>query len=147
MYDPQILKLYLGEMHSDKKSLIKHFLKRFPLLYSVIRRLYKMVSNSNNKDLPKRSLITRLKMRLLPPSSKSFHEKTDTIEFILNEHSKELLNMKQRLEWTDGVVRRAFQESNAAFWGIYQNGNYPDQVLNEFNRCKDMKNILLHYIY
>lgn len=148
VYDPQILKLYLGEMHCDKKSLIKHFLKRFPLLYSVIRRLYKMVSNSNNRELPKRSLITRLKMRLLPPSSKSFHEKTDTIEFILNEHSKELLNMKQRLEWTDGVVRRAFQASNAAFWGIYQNGNYPDPVLNEFNRFKDYeKYIASLYIF
>lgn len=140
VFNQNILESYLGEVKYDFKTETKLRLKKYPKFYLLLRRFYRFLFRKDVEIPHRRSLFTRIKMRIFPPSSKSFHENIQGVQRQLNQQQDMLSNLAKQshvlqtqMIWTDEVVRRLFQENQAGFWGIYQ--CIPKESLrNEFVR-------------
>ena len=128
VYNQQILEQLLGKIKLDFKTKAKVQLKDYPGLYQKLRCLYRAITRKDNQ-IPKKpqdkSFLDRLKMRLLPPSSRSFHNRMNRLEEQLNwqkdllwRQNEELRIQSQQLSWIDNLNRRIIQENNAGFFGL-----------------------------
>lgn len=142
IFDQDILERYLGEVKYDFRTETKLRLKTCPKVYNFLRKIYRWLFRKDKAIPEKYSLPVRLKMRLFPPSSKSFHGKMDMLETQIGQQRDMLSHMEnqtqiieRRIGWMDEVVRRLFRENQAGFWGIYE--NLPvDEFRNELCRKK-----------
>lgn len=133
VYDQKILEDYLGKADISFKSTVKAKLNRFPKLYSVIRKIYRALFRNSEREIKRESFVKKIKMRLLPASSKSFHKRLDAIEKILNWQNDQISFLQKSVVWADAVIRRTFQANQAAFWKIFS--LFPNEErMNEFKR-------------
>lgn len=128
VYETNLLEKYFEKPELDLKVEVKSQLKNYPWLYERIRKIYRRIikKEEQNTGEKKASLLCRIKMRLLPPSSKSFHARLDELEKRLDSMTAQLqhqinvsLMNEKRIMWCDEIVRRGLLENGAGFLGIY----------------------------
>ncbi|MCM1219984.1 MAG: glycosyltransferase [Lachnospiraceae bacterium] len=140
VFDQSLLEQYLGEVKYDFKTEAKLRLKKYPKIYQYLRKFYRWVFRKDTTIPHEYSLLTRIKMRILPPSSKSFHKKMDEAQSLLEQQQAMISQVAEqnrvlqfKIDWMDKVLRRMFQENQAGFWGLYQ--KLPEGTLrNELSR-------------
>jgi len=129
VYNDELLQKYLGVVKLDLKTDTKLRLKKYPWLYEKVRAVYRWLFKKDDQ-IPKtpseHSLLARIKMRLLPPSSRSFHvrmaqleEKIDGQGVIIRQQMDKSYMQEQRIIWVDELIRRLMMENSAGFWGLY----------------------------
>lgn len=122
VYNPKRLAEVLGlspeALRSGTLYSVKKKLKKAPKFYELLRKTKQFIFG--DKKIGKRSLFTRVKMRLLPPSSKSFYAKMELLEAMLADNkgsisqvSEKISFVEQRVIWSDEVVRRLLVEESA----------------------------------
>lgn len=136
IYDQTLLEKSLGEINLGLKTETKLKLNRFPHLYAIAKKIYHLFFKPETRF----SVFTRIKRCLLPPSSKSFHNRMNFVESQMNRQMDMLVNLTSQLEqqrrqaiWTDEVVRRSYQETQAGFWAMCYRDTDP-VLSNQFYR-------------
>ncbi len=90
-YDHERLKKYFdSNLEVNFKNRIKYKLNNYPLFYRIVKNIYKffktitnrLSTNSIEKNIGEKnmSIFKKIKMKLFPPSSKSFHNRMDDID-------------------------------------------------------------------
>lgn len=94
-YDQEKLKKYFdSNLEVNLKNKIKYKLNNHPLLFEIAKKIYKLsktiIKHSSKKSIENNigeknmSILKKIKMKLFPPSSKSFHNRIDDIDGKLN---------------------------------------------------------------
>ncbi len=109
VYDAEILKNYFGATHIDFSIQAKAKLQKHPILYRLAKKVYKIKDVFNKKgEKNGMSVFKKVKMALMPPSSRSFHsftesfvrngerhfQKLDHVQAILEKAHLDLLDLK-----------------------------------------------------
>lgn len=143
IFDQNILEKYLGEVKYDFKTETRIQLKKYPKIYQFVRKIYRFLLRKDDRLPQEYSLPVRLKMRIFPPSSKSFHNKINSLEAQIAQQREMLTHaayraesIERRIGWMDEVVRRLFRENQAGFWGVYKELP-PSELRNELCRREE----------
>jgi len=137
-YDEVDLERYLGQVDLGLKTKIKEGMKPYPRIYNVLRKLYRgfFRKDSIPQTVQSHSLAWRIKTRLLPPSSRSFHNRIQVLEDIQNRNT-DLINKQEVLIYgIDELIRRELWENRAGIWGLYcmESGACGPGLYEEFMR-------------
>ena len=151
-YNQEKLKKYFdSNLEVNFKNKIKYKLNKYPALFNIAKNCYNFYKNvinhenSNNKiknsGERKMSILKKIKMKLFPPSSKSFHNRMNDINEKLNIISDKMNNTERTFNYINDKVDYINERFNIIEEKIdllkIENKKRDEKVLNKINNLNE----------